>query len=104
MELVGFVRSLLRHKLVVGIILALAVLAAFMTAFRVGPGGVERRSVAVGAATSQILVDSAESTLVEGAGTDQIAALGTRARVYAQYLSSRDAVDQIARDMHVNPA
>jgi hypothetical protein len=75
-----------------------------LTAFRVGSGGVERRSDAVGAATSQILVDSAESTLVEGAGSDQLAALGTRASVYAQYLSSRDAVAQIARLIHVNPA
>lgn len=104
MEIVGFVRALLQRKLVIGILLALATLAAFMTAFKIGPGGVERRSVAVGAATSQILVDSAESTLVEGAGTDQIAALGTRARVYAQYLSSRDAVDQIAGEIQVDPA
>lgn len=104
MELVGFVRSLLRHKIVVGVILGLAVLAAFLTAYRVGTGGVESRSTAVGAATSQILVDSAESTLVEGAGTDQLAALGTRASIYAQYLSSRDAVVQIAHDIHVNPA
>src|SRR4051794_19221457 len=103
MEIVGFVRTLLQRKLVLGILLAVATLAAFMTAFRVGPEGVERRSVAVGAATSQILVDSAESTLVEGAGTDQIAALGTRARVYAQYLSSRDAVNQIADELGVNP-
>ena len=102
MEIVGFVRTLLQRKLVLGILLALATLAAFMTAFRVGPGGVEKRSVAVGAATSQILVDSAESTLVEGAGTDQIAALGTRAQVYAQYLSSRDAVSQIADEIGVN--
>jgi hypothetical protein len=103
MEIVGFVRTLLQRKLVLGILLALATVAAFMTAFSIGPGGVERRSVAVGAATSQILVDSAESTLVEGAGTDQIAALGTRARVYAQYLSSRDAVDQIAAEIGVDP-
>jgi hypothetical protein len=103
MEIVGFVRTLLQRKLVLGILLALATLAALMTAFRIGPDGIERRSVAVGAATSQILVDSAESTLVEGAGSDQIAALGTRARVYAQYLSSRDAVNQIAADMKVDP-
>jgi hypothetical protein len=103
MEIVGFVRTLLQRKLVLGILLALATCAALMTAYRVGPGGVERRSVAVGAATSQILVDSAESTLVEGAGSDQIAALGTRARVYAQYLSSRDAVNQIADEVGVNP-
>jgi len=103
MEIVGFVRTLLQRKLVLGILLALATLAALMTAYKIGPGGVERRSVAVGAATSQILVDSAESTLVEGAGSDQIAALGTRARVYAQYLSSRDAVDQIADEVGVDP-
>lgn len=103
MEIVEFVRTLLQRKLVLGILLALATLAALMTAFRISPDGVERRSVAVGAATSQILVDSAESTLVEGAGTDQIAALGTRARVYAQYLSSRDAVNQIADEIGVDP-
>jgi hypothetical protein len=103
MELVAFIRSLLRHKAVVGAIVGLAAFAAFLTAFKVGPGGIERRSTAVGAATSQILVDSAESTLVEGAGSDQLAALGTRASVYAQYLSSRDAVSQIARDIDVDP-
>jgi hypothetical protein len=103
MELVGFVRSLLRRKAVVGAILGLAIFAAFLTAFKVGPGGVERRSTAVGAATSQILVDSAQSTLVEGAGSDQLAALGTRASVYAQYLSSRDAVVKISRDIGVDP-
>ena len=104
MEIVGFVRALLQRKAVVAVLLTLATLAAFLTAFKVGPGGIERRSLAVGAATSQILVDSAESTLVEGAGTDQIAALGTRARVYAQYLSSRDAVAQIAKELHLDPS
>lgn len=104
MELAGFVRSLLRHRAAVGVIVGLATLAAFLTAFRVGSGGVEQRSDAVGAATSQILVDSAESTLVEGVGTDQLAALGTRASVYAQYLSSREAVVRIAHEVHVNPA
>jgi hypothetical protein len=104
MEIVGFVRALLQRKAVVAVLLTLATLAAFLTAFKVSPGGIERRSLAVGAATSQILVDSAESTLVEGAGTDQIAALGTRARVYAQYLSSRDAVARIAKELHIDPS
>jgi hypothetical protein len=104
MEVVGFVRALLQRKAVLGVLLALAVLAACLTAFRISPSGIERRSVSVGAATGQILVDSAESTLVEGAGSDQIAALGTRARVYAQYLSSRDAVNKIAGEINVDPA
>jgi hypothetical protein len=103
MELVGFVKSLLRHKAVLGAILAVATLAAFLTAFKVGPGGIERRSTSVGAGTSQILVDSAESTLVKGAASDQLAALGTRASVYAQYLSSREAVGKIAREMKIDP-
>ncbi len=103
MELVGFVKSLLRHKVVLGVITALAVLAAILTAFKVGPGGIERRSTSVGAATSQILVDSKESTLVKGAASDQLAALGTRASVYAQYLSSREAVGKIAKEMKINP-
>jgi hypothetical protein len=103
MELVGFVKSLLRHKVVLAAIIALALLAAVLTAFRVGSGGIEKRSTSVGAATSQILVDSAESTLVKGAASDQLAALGTRASVYAQYLSSREAVNKIAHEMHVNP-
>jgi hypothetical protein len=104
MEVVGFVRELLRRKFVVVALVAIAALAAFLTAYRVGSNGVEQKSVAVGAATSQILVDSAESTLVEGAGSDQIAALGTRSLVYAQYLSSRDAVDKIGRLVGINPA
>jgi len=103
MELVGFVKSLLRHKVALGAICAVAVLAALLTAFKVGPGGVERRSTSVGAATSQILVDSSESTLVKGAASDQLAALGTRASVYAQYLSSREAVGKIARELKINP-
>jgi hypothetical protein len=103
MELVRFVKSLLRHKAVLAAIFGLALLAAFLTAFKVGSGGVEKRSTSVGAATSQILVDSSESTLVKGAASDQLAALGTRASVYAQYLSSREAVNKIAKELHIDP-
>jgi len=103
MELVGFVKSLLRHKIALTAIVAVAMLAAILTAFKVSPSGIERRSTSVGAATSQILVDSKESTLVKGAASDQLAALGTRASVYAQYLSSREAVGKIAREMKINP-
>lgn len=95
MELVGAWRALSRRRIAVGIVFALAVLAALSTAFKLP--SMERRSLSVGAATSQILVDSERSTLVAGAGPEQISALGTRARVYAQYLSSRDAVGKISK-------
>jgi hypothetical protein len=95
MDLLGLLSAIWRRKLLAVLMIAVAAFAAITTAYKVP--SMKPRELAVGAATSQILVDSNPSTLVAGAGTDQIAALGSRARVYAQYLSSRDAVDQIAR-------
>jgi hypothetical protein len=95
MDLLGLLSAIWRRKLIAVLMIAVATLAAITTAYKVP--SMKPRELAVGAATSQILVDSNPSTLVAGAGTDQIAALGSRARVYAQYLSSRDAVDRIAR-------
>jgi hypothetical protein len=95
MDLLGLLSAIWRRKLIAVLMIGVAALAAITTSYKVP--SLKPRELAVGAATSQILVDSDPSTLVAGAGTDQIAALGSRARVYAQYLSSRDAVDQIAR-------
>jgi hypothetical protein len=102
MELVSLARELSRRRLLVAAMVAVSALAAVATAYKLP--SMEKRTVSVGAATSQILVDSDPSTLVAGAGTDQIAALGSRARVYAQYLSSRDAVSRIASDTGVPAA
>jgi hypothetical protein len=96
MELVALVRELSRRRLLVVVVVVVAAVAAISTAYKLP--SLEKRSIAVGAATGQILVDSNPSTLIAGAGTDHIAALGSRARVYAQYLSSRDAVARIADD------
>jgi len=95
MELVALVRELSRRRALAVAMLLVAALAAVATAYKLP--SMEKRSLAVGAATGQILVDSDPSTLVSGAGTDQIAALGGRARVYAQYLSSRDAVGRVSQ-------
>jgi hypothetical protein len=95
MDLLGVLSAIWRRKLLAVVMIALATGAAIATSYKVP--SMKPRTLAVGAATSQILVDSNPSTLVAGAGTDQIAALGSRATVYAQYLSSRDAVDQISR-------
>jgi hypothetical protein len=95
MELVALVRELSRRRVLAVVMLLVAALAAVATAYKLP--SMEKRSLAVGAATGQILVDSDPSTLVSGAGTDQIAALGGRARVYAQYLSSRDAVNRVSQ-------
>ena len=47
--------------------------------------------------SSQILVDSPASTLVQGADSGQISTLSMRALVFAQYLSSLEAREEIAR-------
>jgi hypothetical protein len=96
MELVALVRELSRRRLLVVAIVLLSAVAAVATAYKLP--SLEKRSIAVGAGTGQILVDSSPSTLIAGAGTDTISALGSRARVYAQYLSSRDAVARIAEE------
>jgi hypothetical protein len=102
MDLLGLFSAIWRRKLLAVVMILVAAVAATATAFKLP--SMEKRSIAVGAATSQILVDSNPSTLVAGAGTDQIAALGSRARVYAQYLSSRDAVTQIAKATNIPSA
>jgi hypothetical protein len=100
MDLLGMLSAIMRHRLLAVFMVVVATAAAIATSFKLP--SMEKRSLEVGAATSQILVDSDPSTLVAGAGTDQIAALGTRARVYAQYLSSRDAVDKISKETGID--
>jgi hypothetical protein len=101
MDLLGLLSAIWRRKLLAIAMIAVATIAAVASAYNIP--SLEERTLAVGAATSQILVDSNPSTLVAGAGTDKIAALGSRARVYAQYLSSRDAIDQISKATGIPP-
>jgi capsular polysaccharide biosynthesis protein len=101
MALVETIRQLWQRKLLVGIVLALAVAAAIFSAYRVSPSGLESRSLAVAAASSQILVDSPDSTLVQGAELGTFEALATRAKIYGQYLASLDARQEIAKQAGV---
>jgi hypothetical protein len=95
MELVSILRDLWRRKLLVSAAFALAVLVSVASAYRLP--SMQARSVQLGAASSQILVDSPASTLVQGADSGQISTLSTRALVFAQYLSSLEAREDIAR-------
>jgi hypothetical protein len=97
MALVETIRQLWQRKLLVAIVLAVAVAAAIFSAYRVGSSGLEKRSLAVAAASSQILVDSPDSTLVQGAELGTFEALATRAKIYGQYLASLDARQEIAK-------
>lgn len=95
MELVSIIRQLWRRKLLVVLVALVAVCVAIWSAYKVP--SMEKRGLQLGAASSQILVDSPASTLVEGVDANQLTTLSTRARVYAQYLASLQARDAIAK-------
>lgn len=97
MAFVGTIRQLWQRKLLVFLVLVLAVAAAIFSAYRVSSDGLEKRALSVAAASSQILVDSPESTLIQGAELATFDALAARAKIYGQYLASLDARKEIAR-------
>jgi hypothetical protein len=99
MEPVQVIRQLWSRKLLVGLVIVVAALAAILSAYRisVSPPGLHSRALQVGAASSQILVDSPKSALVDGASLGTFEALSTRAKIYGEYLSSLAARKQIAK-------
>jgi len=106
MERVQVIRQLWSRKLLVGLVVVIAALAAILCAYRlsVSPPGLHSRALQVGAASSQILVDSPESALVHGASLGTFEALSTRAKIYGEYLSSLAARKEIAKLAGVSPA
>jgi hypothetical protein len=105
MAFVDTIRQLWQRKLLVSLVLVIAVFAAILTAYRVSvsPPGLHKRTLQVSAASSQILVDSHKSTLINGASAETFSALSTRAKIYGQYLSSLEARRQIAKLVGVPP-
>lgn len=99
MEPVQVIRQLWSRKLLVGLVIVVAALAAILSAYQlsVSPPGLHSRALTVGAASSQILVDSPKSALVDGASLGTFEALSTRAKIYGEYLSSLAARKQIAK-------
>ncbi len=99
MEPVQVLRQLSRRRLLVAIVVVVAVFAAILSAYRisVSPPGLQSRALQVGAASSQILVDSPKSALVAGASLGTFEALSTRAKIYGEYLSSLAARKEIAK-------
>lgn len=106
MEPVEAIRQLWSRKLLVGVVLVIAAFAAILSAYRISisPLGLHSRTLQVGAASSQILVDSTKSSaLVGGASLGTFEALSTRAKIYGEYLSSLEAREEIAKLAGVPP-
>jgi len=105
MALVEIARELWQRKVMVAGVVLLALFAAILSAYRFSPvpPSLEKRSLSVAAASSQILVDSTDSTLVTGAEAGELDALATRAKIYGQYLSSLAAREEIAKLVGIPP-
>lgn len=105
MAFVEIARELWQRKLLVGLVAALALFVSLYSAFQISlfPPSLQKRSLTVAAASSQILVDSPQSTLVAGAEAGTFSALATRAKIYGQYLSSLAARAEIAKRAGVPP-
>jgi hypothetical protein len=99
MEPVEAIRQLWSRKLLVGVVLVVATFVAILSAYSLslGPPGLRSRALTVGAASSQILIDSPKSALVDGASLGTFEALSTRAKIYGEYLSSLAARQEIAK-------
>jgi capsular polysaccharide biosynthesis protein len=97
MEPVEAIRQLWSRKLLLGLVLVIAVFAAILSAYKISPSGLQSRSLTVGAASSQILVDSKKNEAIAGeASLGSFEALAIRAKIYAEYLSSLEARQKIA--------
>lgn len=99
MEAVDVIRTLWRRRIFVALVVVIALAVAILSAYKVSfsPPGLEKRALQVGAASSQILIDSPKSALVDGASLSKFEALSTRAKIYGEYLSSLAARRQIAK-------
>lgn len=99
MDLIKIINELSKRRLWVIGAFALALLIGISTNYKLP--SLEKRSLLVGAASSQVLIDSSTSAIAD---VDRDPApLANRAVVLAQYMSSAEARSQIAEKMGLAP-
>jgi len=96
MELAQILKVLWHRRLWVAGVVCVALLGAVLTTHKLSlfPPGLEQRSLSIGVAQGQVLIDSPRSSLVSLAQDPE--ALAARAKVYAQFLASATAKRSIA--------
>ena len=106
MELVGMLRVLWRHRLLVVVAALIAVLVGLGVAYRIGfPAKLESRQYHVGLGTVTALVDTPSSQVVDLGGKTgaDIATLSGRAQLLASLMTSSPIKDEIATRSGVSP-
>src|SRR3954453_9015953 len=99
MELVGMLRVLWRHRLLVVVAALIAVLVGLGVAYRIGfPAKLERRPYHVGLGTVTALFDTPSSQVVDLGGKTgaDIATLAARAQLLASLMTISPIKDEIA--------
>ena len=95
MELAQIIKTLWDQRIAVVAVFLVAFLAGVSTVYRIGTGGLTKRSHQFGAAQSQILIDSPRSSLVDL--TQETPPLATRAAVYTQFMRSNAVKEAISK-------
>ncbi|HSS58860.1 MAG TPA: hypothetical protein VLK59_12685, partial [Solirubrobacteraceae bacterium] len=106
MELVGMLRVLWRHRLLVVVAALIAVLVGLGVAYRIGfPAKLESRRYDVGLGTVTALVDTPSSQIVDLGGKTgaDIGTLAARAQLLASLMTSSPIKDEIASRAGVAP-
>lgn len=95
-------RKLWRLKLGVSISLVVALLAALLSVYNVGPSGVTPRSLEMATATTHVVVDTPESIMTDlRENTYSIGALVNRAVVLGNVIASTSVEEKIAQEAHI---
>ncbi len=101
MELARTLNILWRRRRLVALGALVAAFAAFLSVYRISlfPPGVEGRTNVFATASTQLLVDTPDSSFADLA--NDLTPLETRASVFARFLASPAALALIARDAHL---
>lgn len=99
MDLIHALRILRRRWKWAAIGLVPALYLGLSTAYHVDPSGLHEKSLEYGAAQTQLLVDSPQSTLAEAA--QDVTPLSTRATVFAQFFQTTPVKSAIAKRLGV---
>jgi hypothetical protein len=103
MELVGILRELWRHRLLVLVAAVVAALVGYATAFK--PPTLESRQYEVGLGSTTALVDTPSSQVVDLGGETgaDIRSLSARATLLASLMTSSPIKDEVAAKAGVDP-
>jgi hypothetical protein len=101
MELAQILRELGRHKVWLGVAVLVAIVAGILQAYppTTDPIGLKKRTLEIGAASTDVVIDSKTSTIIDLSG--DVEPLAQRAQTYTRLAGSTPVLKLIARRVGV---